>query len=204
MKKATSGSTLYAAQSSPTVGSAFAYSSAEKFAPQKDWNCSSVSWQRSYSSPTSLSCGESVRKTVAERCCAMRRKRGATRPCRCSVSLRRVDERFVFFAMPSRSVTHARSVSPPACACSCSADKSSSMSMPAILVTRSRSTSSCSDCPDLSVFVMYCSSPTSSIVGCFLYRLPQKEERDCIQSDTLSPSSLRRVFAGEARCERRE
>ena len=160
------------------------------------------------------------KRTVAERCCAMRRKRGATRPCRCSVSLRRVDERFVFFAMPSRSVTHARSVSPPACACDereggergrevarekdrhcprwirdcarwtrdCARSPAAARRTSrracrcpprkgpgkveeqsrtgracrcvAILVTRSRSTSSCSDCPDLSVFVMYCSSPT--------------------------------------------
>ena len=106
----------------------------------------------------------------------------------------------MFLPMPSRSVTTLRSVSPPACASSCSCEMSSSTSMPDIFVTRSRSRSSCSDWPLLSVFAMYCSRPTSSIDGYFLYRLPQKLESDCIHSDTFRPSCLSRSLLGVASC----
>ena len=122
----------------------------------------------SYSWPSSLSCGVSDAKMHADRCCEISRKSGITSPFFTSDSLSRVLDRFVFFAMPSRSVTQLRSVSPPLIAESWSALRSSGMSIPAIFVTRSRSTTSWSDCPAFSALAMYCSSPSSSIVGYFL------------------------------------
>mmetsp|Transcript_25873 Transcript_25873/g.64035 ORF Transcript_25873/g.64035 Transcript_25873/m.64035 type:complete len:441 (-) Transcript_25873:1847-3169(-) len=198
-QKATSGSRLYLAHSSPTGGSSSAYSAGVRVCTISAWNCSRVSWQRSYSSPSILRCGVSIEKMHADRCCAMRRKKGTARPWRTSASLRRDEERFVFLAMFITSVTQERSVSPPACASSWSLDRSSSVSIPAILVTRSRSTSSCSDWPLLSVLAMYCSRPTNSIMGYFLYRLPQKLESDCIHNETLRPSSFSRVLSGSER-----
>ena len=47
-KKATSGSRPNLPQSSPTVGSSSAYSVGVSVIATKDWNWSSVSWQRSY------------------------------------------------------------------------------------------------------------------------------------------------------------